>query len=75
MPIDWIAAALLWVGNIILIRKKHWSAFSVFGVANCIWLFYWISKEEWAAAILVATFIVQNVWGMWSWYREAKMKG
>lgn len=74
IPIDWIAGAILWIGNIILIKYKHWSAFIVFSVANVLWLVYWIYKAEWAAAVLVASFILQNAWGIYSWYRKPPTK-
>ncbi len=69
---DWVASGLLWIGNIVLIKWKHWSAFIIFGVANVIWLVYWISKHETAATLLVASFIVQNVWGIVSWIRQER---
>jgi hypothetical protein len=67
---DWIAAVLLWVGNFILIKKKHWVCFVIFAVANTMWFVYWFTKHEWAAMILVASFLAMNVWGVISWRKK-----
>lgn len=70
MVVSLVAAVLLWIGNILLIRDKSWKAFVIYFVANCIWFFYWMSKGEWVAMVLVFTFAVQNWWGILSWRRQ-----
>ncbi len=67
---DWIASILLWIGNIVLIRKKSWIAFVIYFMGNILWLIYWIPRKEWAAAILVGTFMAQNIWGILSWRKN-----
>ena len=67
IKIDWIAAILLWIGNYLLIYQKSWIAFVIFLFANMIWAVYWLRKKEWAAMILVLTFIIQNILGIIEW--------
>lgn len=68
--ISWIASGLTLLGNVILIRKRSWKAFVIFFVGNAIWFYYWFSKQEWAAMILVGVFLLQNIWGIWSWRKK-----
>lgn len=70
MIVSLVAAVLLWVGNVLLIRDKSWKSFVIFLVANIIWFFYWMSRGEWVAMILVLTFALQNIWGIASWRRR-----
>jgi hypothetical protein len=72
MTIDWLAAVLCWTGNFILIKKKSWYAFVIFLVANSLWFFYWITKHEIAAMILVGTFMLQNAYGIYEWRKTPK---
>jgi hypothetical protein len=69
---DWVASALTWIGNAVLIKTKHWFTFVIFLVANIIWSIYWYQKGETAAFLLVLSFIGQNLWGIWSWRKKAK---
>lgn len=68
--LDWIGAITLWIGNFVLINKKSWKAFVVFGIGNLSYLVYWITKGEWVTAVLVFSFLCQNIWGVWKWYKE-----
>jgi len=72
IKIDWIAAVLLWVGNIILIKRKSWVCFYVYFIANVLWFIHWLNRQEWAAMILVGTFMIQNIWGIVSWRKNAE---
>jgi len=67
LTIDWIAAALLWAGNYLLIYQKSWVAWAIFIVANLLWAAHWLKRKEWAALILVTTFIVQDILGILAW--------
>jgi hypothetical protein len=69
---DWIAAFLTILGNVVLIQYKHWSSFVIFLFANSIWVVYWIGKREYAVLIVVAIFLCQNVWGIISWRKNAR---
>jgi len=63
---DWVASALTLLGNVFVIKKK-WYAFVIFFVANCMWAYWWFMHQQWAAMILVALFLGQNVWGYIQW--------
>jgi Flp pilus assembly protein TadB len=67
LKIDWAAAVLLWVGNYFLIYQRSWVAFVIFFVANGLWFVHWYKKREWAAMILVFTFLLQNILGVIAW--------
>ena len=69
---DWVASAILWVGNIVLIKKKRWYVFLIFAAGNIIWAIYWYDKQEWAAFVLVLSFLGQNVWGVYKWKKDEK---
>jgi len=70
MKIDWIAAALTWIGNLILIQKKPWWVFGIFFIANCLWVVYWLPQKEYAATLLTFSFAIQNIWGLRKWRNE-----
>jgi hypothetical protein len=67
---DWIASSLTFLGNIILIKTKHWFTFVIFFVGNSLWAYYWFSKKEYAALILVSFFLIQNLWGIYEWKKK-----
>ena len=71
---DWIASALTWGGNALLIWKKSWVAFAIFLVANSIWVYWWVSHQQWSAAVLCGTFLLQNLWGIYSWRKQEQKK-
>jgi len=70
MKIDWIAATLTWIGNLILIERKPWWVFGIFFVANSLWVYYWFQKGETAAMLLTFSFAIQNIYGIVKWRRE-----
>lgn len=67
LTIDWLASYLLWAGNFLMIYWKHWAAWLVFIVANLLWARHWLRRREWAALILVTSFIVQDILGLIAW--------
>lgn len=69
---DWAMATLLWIGNLILIYKKHWTSFIFFLVANIGWTIYWYFNHQTAAMVLTTTFVVQNVLGIIAWRKGQK---
>jgi hypothetical protein len=70
--ISWIAAGLMLIGNVILIKYKSWIAFVLMAIGNVLYIYYWFTKQEWATFILVAIFLGQNIWGIVSWRNNAK---
>jgi uncharacterized membrane protein YbaN (DUF454 family) len=67
---DWVASALCLIGNIVLIKKKHWSVFVIYFIANSIWAYWWFVRQEWAAMILVSIFMAQNIYGFYEWRKN-----
>ncbi len=72
MLISWIAAGLMLIGNIILIKYKSWISFAVMAVGNILYVYYWFIKQEWATFILVSIFLAQSIWGLVKWYRDSR---
>lgn len=68
--ISWIASAIIFIGNIVLIKTKSWYTFLIFLVGNSLFAYYWFTKKEWAVLILVTLFICQNLWGIISWRKN-----
>lgn len=69
---DWIGAFLLWIGTFIAIKYKSWVAFLVMLIGNIFYLVYWIKAGEVATILLVTTFIGQDIYGIWKWYKGSK---
>ena len=67
---DWVASAIVFIGNIFLIKTKAWWVFIIFFFGNALWAYYWFVKQEYAAMILVSVFLLQNVWGLFSWKKK-----
>ena len=72
---DWIASALTWIGNFILIKTKKWYVFIIFAVGNTLWMIHWYNNRQWAAFLLVGSFLIQNVWGIIKWRKEENEPG
>ena len=68
---DWIAAILMLIGNVILIKYKSWVAFMVMGLGNILYLVWWFQLKQWPTFLLVSIFAIQNIWGIISWRKNA----
>jgi hypothetical protein len=67
---SWIAAALMLLGNTILIKSKSWISFAIMSVANFMYMYYWFIKQEWSTLVLVSIFFLQSLWGLIKWWKE-----
>jgi len=70
--LSWVASALIFIGNIVLIRTKSWKTFLWFMVGNSIYVYYWLVKHEWATLLLVSLFLTQNIVGIIKWRKQEK---
>ena len=68
--VSWLASAICFAGNFVLIKTKSWKAFVMFFVANSLFVFYWTIRHEWATLILVSFFLLQNVLGIIEWRKK-----
>lgn len=64
---DWIAACLMLIANVILIKTKHWSTFVILFVANLMYSYWWFIHQQWPTLALTSIFTLQNVWGFYMW--------
>lgn len=73
MLLSGIAAILMLLGNTILVQYKTWVAFVIMAIANGMYIYYWIIREEWATCVLVSVFFVQNIWGIIKWRKSLQL--
>lgn len=70
---DWFAAGLILIGNVVLIKSKSWKTFLIFLLGNLIYTYWWFINHQWATMALTSVFVAMNIWGIYSWkWKERK---